>query len=474
MKKEMKIRLFVTAATVCVMTSLYLNESDLAYNVAQQRAILLGRYTLESAITLLILTIIAFFVIMNTWKNKPEKSPRKKREDAFKTITLTLSILLTVVIFDVGLRVVQSAHYVKKGHSYHRQPNQVFEGVFEDKPETHFTYPKPSKGYPDVSYTLTIDDQGFRNANPTETADWLILGDSFAEGSCVTDNEVWCAMLVQNKDVTLYNLGMAGGNPLTYLDTLKKFGLAKKPNKIVYMLYEGNDFRDSNFDNITNDERPKESLGDIVFKRSPLRNMIKSFIERNLSPVDAKRFLGDQRVNNPSHPMYPVAWLPLEVPAGSGNFYTFDLKRLLQHLVTAEEFNESLGCKESKRLLGKTKALCDENNIQLIVVYAPDKPNILLDEVIRQVPVDQLTEFLAIKAKNLPDPLYPDILRDRITVQENTFKEFCKTNNIEFLSLTEPLREATLSGIQTYFTYDQHWTPEAHTLIADYLAEQIN
>ncbi len=474
MKKKTKIRLFITTVTIGVMTSLYLKESNLAYNVAQQRAILLGRYTLESIISLLILTIIAIFVMINTWKSTPEKTPKKKREDAFKTIALTLSIILAIIVFDIGLRVVQSAGYVKTGQSYHRQPNYVFKGIFEDKPGTCFTYPKPAKGYPNVSYTLTIDSQGFRNINPTETADWLVLGDSFAEGNNVTDSDVWWALLAKNKNVSLYNLGMSGGTPLTYLDTLQKFGLAKKPNTVIYMLYEGNDFRDSNFKKNTNDERPKKSIRYIVLKRSPLQIMIKRSIERSLSPVGAHRFLGDPRVNKPGHPMYPVAWLPLETPVGSGHFYTFDLKRLLQHWMTAEQFNETIGCKESKRLLLKTKTLCDENNIRLIVVYAPDKPTILIDEVIRQVPIDQLRAFLAMKVKNLPDPIDTDLLRNRIAVQENTFKEFCSANNIKFLSLTEPLKKATVSGIQTYYTYDQHWTAQAHAIVAEYLTEKVN
>jgi len=67
MKKKTKIRLFITTVTIGVMTSLYLKESNLAYNVAQQRAILLGRYTLESIISLLILTIIAIFVMISLW-----------------------------------------------------------------------------------------------------------------------------------------------------------------------------------------------------------------------------------------------------------------------------------------------------------------------------------------------------------------------------------------------------------------------
>ena len=46
-------------------------KENLACNVARQRDILLGRYTLESTISLLILTIIAIIMIINTWKDKP-------------------------------------------------------------------------------------------------------------------------------------------------------------------------------------------------------------------------------------------------------------------------------------------------------------------------------------------------------------------------------------------------------------------
>jgi len=172
--------------------------------------------------------------------------------------------------------------------------------------------------------------------------------------------------------------------------------------------------------------------------------------------------------------MYPVAWLPLEAPENSGHYYTFDIKRLLQHFLTAKQFENSTGYREIQRLMLETKKLCIENNIRLIVVYAPDKPHILIDEIVSRVPSEQLAAFVALKQKDVPDAgRLKEILKRRMAVQYDAFEKFCLENDIEFIDLIETLKKAGLSGSQTYFTYDQHWTPEGHKVVAEYLAKTI-
>jgi hypothetical protein len=53
------------------------------------------------------------------------------------------------------------------------------------------------------------------------------------------------------------------------------------------------------------------------------------------------------------------------------------------------------------------------------------------------------------------------------------FQEYCRENGIAFINLTEPLREETRKGVQTYYTFDQHWTPHGHEVVARYLSETI-
>ena len=81
---------------------------------------------------------------------------------------------------------------------------------------------------------------------------------------------------------------------------------------------------------------------------------------------------------------------------------------------------------------------------------------------------------MALKQKSLPpaDKLI-EVLLARHSVQESAVEDFCRTEAIEFLSLTTPLRKATAQATQTYFTYDQHWTPIGHKIVAETICQYI-
>jgi hypothetical protein len=476
MNKNKTIRIVISVVIIGTLAVMWGRQSDLAYNVAQQRAILLGRYTLETTITLLTVTPILLCVLFGLWKKQSPKNddPKEKRLARFKRISLIVSICLAIVFLDVTMRVMKRQVYVGTEQSYHRAPNSVFRGVFNDRPEAAFSYPMATPGYPAVPYVLTVDDRGFRNPRPHENYDWIVLGDSFAEGSSVSDEQVWVARLAQLRNIHIYNLGMSGGSPVTYLDTLKKFGVPLKPKVALYMLYEGNDLRDSNFRQEKLEGAATMSLSDAIFKVSPLRQWMKDSLVQTLGPVGRNRFFQDPAVHEPSHVMYPVAWLPIQIPADSGYGYAFDVKRVEQHFCSEDDFRRSLACTESLRLLNETRQVCDDHGITLVVIYAPDTPHVLMDDVVSRVTPDQLHAFLATRLKHLPAPeALGDVLREGIRVRQRVFEQFCAEKNIAFISLTEPLQQKTAEGTRTYYTYDQHWTPEGHAVVAEYLSEKI-
>jgi hypothetical protein len=475
MKKDKTIRIALTVIILGALAAMWAQQSDLAYNVAQQRAILLGRYTLETTLMLLIVTPILLCVLYGLWKKKnTDNDPHAKRIAEFKLIALFVSILMAMIFVDVAMRLAKRKMYVGEEGSYHRAPGQVFTGVFRDRPEFAFTYPNAAKGYPDVSYTLTVDDQGFRNPVKYPQYDWIVLGDSFAEGSSVSDEHVWVNRLAEKRGIRLYNLGMSGGSPVTYLDTLQKVGVPLKPKAALYLLYEGNDLRESNFKQHKLDAPKKATLADRIFKVSPLRQLIRDSLVRILGPVGRNRYTKDPAVNDPAHIMYPVAWLPFQVPAGGGYGYAFDVKRLEQHYLTEEAFRKTVACTETQRLLGEAKQVCDDHGITLIVIYAPDAPNVLIEDILARVPAEQLHAFMATRLKKLPDAqTLLAALREGTQVRQRVIQQFCDDKGIAFLSLTQPLRQKTREGIRTYYTYDQHWTPEGHEVVADFLSETI-
>ncbi|HDS85582.1 MAG TPA: hypothetical protein ENN97_10365 [Phycisphaerales bacterium] len=478
MNKDKMIRIAVTGVIVMVLALMWGLESDIAYNVAQQRPILLGRYTLEKTLALLIATPILLCVLIGQWTDRKKPAdPKAKRLAAFKQISLTVSIILGIVIADVALRLSQRQHYVADDDqqpSYHRVPNSVYEGVFHDRPEFAFSYPNPVEGYPPTPFVLTVDERGFRNPERHEQYDWIVLGDSFAEGSKVSDDQVWTARLAERRGVRLYNLGMSGGNPVTYLDTLKRFGLELRPKAVLYLLYEGNDLRNSIFRRQRVNGRERLSIWDVAFKASPLRQVLKDSLIRTLGPVGRKRFYNDSSIHAPSHRMYPVAWLPFEIPEGSGNGYAFEVKRLEQHYVTDEGFRGSLACIESLRLLEETRRMCEENGAVLIFIYAPDRPHVLIEDMLERVDAGQLRAFLSTRISDLPEPKeFAAKIKEGTQVRERVFRQYCDENGIAFISLTEQLRRQTRNGVQTYYSFDQHWTPDGHEAVANYLSETI-
>lgn len=475
MTKDKTIRIAASLVIIAMLAVLWGRQSDLAYNVAQQRAILLGRYTLDTMIALLIITPILLCILRGIWKKKSKPgTPAEKRQASFRLISLILSIILAIVFFDAAMRLSKRKLYIGTEQSYHRTPERVYRGVFHDRPEVAFSYPRATPGYPEVPYVLTVDAEGFRNTETFDQYDWVVLGDSFAEGSSVSDEQVWTARLAESRHVRLYNLGMSGGSPVTYLDTLQKFGVPLNPKAVLYLLYEGNDFRNSNFKQHKLDAPKKATLSETLFKASPLRRLIKESLVRFLGPIGRNRYTKDPGINDPSHPLYPVAWLPIEIPPDGGYGYAFDLKRLEQHFLSEETFRKSVACTESMRLLEEARKVCDANGITLIVIYAPDTPHVLIDQIVSRVPPEQLHAFMGMRVKNLPAPeALGASLQAGTAVRETVLKQFCSENNIKFISLTDILKQKTAEGRRTYYSYDQHWTPEGHEVVAEYLSKQI-
>ncbi len=438
---------------------LWLMPSDVAYLVAQQRDVLLGRYSLERFVSLIVLLPVSLGIIkLLLSRRKPS------RKDWYKTVALTISIGLSVILMDAAARMALSKNYEGERSIYHRIPNTRFTGTTRDLPETAYSYPQTPQGYPTFDYTLTVDKRGFRNQQDLDRCDILALGDSFTEGSQVSDEHVWPVLLAQKSGQVVYDMGMSGGHPGTYIETLKRFGLELQPHTVICMLYEGNDFKNSNYN------EPEEGFFvslNRYKKTSPIRRMLENLLLRSFGPIGSP----PNGPIGPDDPLYPVAWLPIWIPAGeNGRPYTMTVKSILEHYLPRDAFEKSPGCRQSLLALGQLQALCREKQIRLIVVFAPDRPHTLLPLVRDELDPRQIHAFLSTKAKNLPGPeaLFTTLF-ERLEICEAVVRDFCREESIEFVSLTAALRDQTERGKQTYLAYNIHWSPAGHVVAADVL-----
>ena len=102
----------------------------------------------------------------------------------------------------------------------------------------------------DLNYKIIENDKyGFKNSNKNyeKKINTILLGDSYAEGLCVKNENDIAGNLKKNKINTI-NFGVTGTGPLVSLAILREFGSDLKPKNIFYLYFEGNDLDDLNYE----------------------------------------------------------------------------------------------------------------------------------------------------------------------------------------------------------------------------------
>src|SRR3990172_6434946 len=109
------------------------------------------------------------------------------------------------------------------------------------------------------------------------------MANSFAEASNVSDEHPWPVRLASVSGSTVYNLGMSGYDPLHYLESLKNVGSTLKPRIVLFLVYEGNDFRSTKTD--AKRRRPSLSMRlKEYLERSPIIGAVDQLLVDTFSP----------------------------------------------------------------------------------------------------------------------------------------------------------------------------------------------
>lgn len=449
-------QLFVAVAAA-INLALWIVPSNLVELVARDRHTLLGRYSREHFAWMLALLPIS---LVACWLHlSPDRTVKKRR--AFKLLAALLVLVPSLLAVDIYLRATKSWNYVLGDLAYHRPPNWKLTGVFEDKPEAARTYPHAPPGFGAVPYSITTDHRGFRNLADRDRCDVVALGDSFTEGSKVSDEQVWPHRLEALTGRTVSNLGCSGYAPQHSLAALREYGLAMQPGNVLLLVYEGNDFRSAK----PLKKAPAEWSR--FFKRSPIVEAVDQFLIANLGPIGATRSLPALDV---------LSWQPIAYPPGDkAHYYAFPPSFLEHAYMSQAEFESSKYWDRTRAIFEEIRTVCAAHAARLSIVFAPSKPHVVMPLVWDSLPADQVRAFTAIRNKvALPDArTFMTELRAGLDAKEETLAEWCAASDVTMISLTEPMREAVAAGRQVYYTYDEHWTPEGHALAAEVIAQLL-
>ena len=91
-------------------------------------------------------------------------------------------------------------------------------------------------------YIYRSDRYGFNNYDYVydKEIDAVLIGDSFAQGACVKQNESIMANLNRMGLATI-SLGSAGNGPLTEYASYKEYADELEPEYVLWLHFEGND-----------------------------------------------------------------------------------------------------------------------------------------------------------------------------------------------------------------------------------------
>jgi len=436
--------------------ALWIIPSNVAQLVAMDHPTLLGRYSREhftANVAVALASVVGLYI-------DQARSREVYKRRWFRVAGAALALLPALLAGDLICRAIFLDGYIEDSVAYHRRAKAAWTVPVVDRPLAGYTLPNAHDGYPAFSCTLHTDERGYRNPPGMNAADIVVLGDSFAEGSHVSDDQAWPALLAKQTGRTVYNLGMSGYSPIQYLAALRQTGLGLHPHVVFCLIYEGNDFRSKK----TDLREVNPSIGRKIqtfVRRSPLRAALDAGLLRLFESHGPARGI--------AHEAY-IDWLPLHIPDNaSGKSYAFAPKQIEQATEDSAEFAADKVWLGAEEILRDMADDCAKAHAALVVAVAPTKAHVTLPLVLDHVPADALRGFAMLDSDyKLPEAAkLKAALPTWLEAREAVVRDWCQKHGVGYVDLTEPLRKAVAAGRQTYFTYDQHWSPEGHAVVAE-------
>lgn len=317
---------------------------------------------------------------------------------------------------------------------------------------------KLAPGYRGRSYNRTefdnrvsVNQLGVRGAEMGPKRDdvmrILVLGDSFAFGVGVEDDETFAALLPSVTarlptvpsavEIETINSGIPGLGAPQQVRWLERHGLAMAPDAIVLAVFLGNDLQDATADAVSWRIVDGQMVGrgstpkwrHWLYFNSHLYALLKSAVPTGLQQRVRERLgLAEATRERLGHGVLAVyAQPPSEV--------------------------SRLGAAGTAKALDRLMAIAEERDLPVAAMLIPE---------FAQVSADRWrTVFAQLDA----DPADYDVL-----APNRVFHELLDAREIPVLDLTSRLTQAIERGEQPYFDRDRHWTASGHAVAAEELA----
>lgn len=285
--------------------------------------------------------------------------------------------------------------------------------------------------------TVTYDRRGYRNAAELDRADIALIGDSYVEGSHVSDDQALSSLLQADLARPVANLGVAGYGTAQELIALNRDAMPLQPQVVIWFFFEGNDlYDDYRFEKTV--PGPHEAGTDPWTARHGWWR--RSFVRNAQAQL--------RLVLYPIVPRYCPHFGIVSAGPRRGEKVLF----WPEAAVPWTEFERDRWDRAQHTLREAARAT-RERDVTLVLVYVPIKFRVYRD-------------FIDLPASSE--------LRDwALWSLPYLFTQFCRTEGLTCLDLTGLLRDSVRTGGMPYAPTDSHWSLEGHRLIARALEELL-
>jgi len=273
----------------------------------------------------------------------------------------------------------------------------------------------------------------------------VVTGSSFIEGTTISDSQLMTTVLARSQMEVVANLGHNAYGPQQQLIVLKRYGLPLQPRTVIWMFTDLTDLRQATVYYHYQKDVPT-GFWQAFFARSFSRQafrMVRPVVEYAVRTVVGLFTMG----RSPEG-----AGLAGFVKDSKGRRHNMYFQLAARPLNGEDLFALEL----TRNALEEAYRICTRRGIRMLVVFIPEKFRVYRD--IAQFPADSVTRKW--------------ILNDMPKRLENTVASI--SPEIGYLDLTPALVEAATRGVFSYYTDDNHWSPEGEQIAAQAISRYLS
>ena len=313
--------------------------------------------------------------------------------------------------------------------------------------------------YPDVH--VHYDRWGLTNPKDLESANVLLVGDSFTRAMGALSPPGLQSILQQNTGLTFFNLGIPAIGPRREAWLLENLGLARDPQAVIWFFFGGNDLADA-VAVAHHENRGVKTYADLfpdfTWPRSRLIDLVKKAAVRS------------KKRKKTTTPMPGFSFA-----AHDGDRLLWFHPNYLRELTRSrDQLETDPGWRITTQVLTRVATDLARQSIGLLVVYVPSKPHVYLAET-------REDKTLALRMASFRSQAAADSAADfwRLMTEnrghlDTLLGEFCDAQGIAFVSLTEPLTNLARQGKLGYFAADTHWNEVGQSVAVEPLTQWLS